>query len=74
VAPERRRGRRRARLLAAIAVLYVLSIPWYRQAGAAPAIVFGLPDWVATAVGCYLGVAVLNLLAWRLTDVGEDDA
>jgi hypothetical protein len=74
VAPERRRARRRARCLVAIGVLYGLSIPWYRPAGGAPAIVFGLPDWVATAVGCYLGVAVLNLLAWWLADVGGDGA
>ena len=35
---------RRGWLLLAIGVLYVFSIPWYREAGAAPSLVLGLPD------------------------------
>ena len=58
-------------LLAAIALLYVVSIPWYRETGAEPEIWFGLPDWVAVALGCYVAVAVLNAIAWLRTDVSE---
>jgi hypothetical protein len=62
----------------AIAFLYVVSIPWYRPSGAAPAVVLGLPDWVAVALGCYLLAAVLNAIAWLLTVVDDpprgDDA
>lgn len=63
-------------LLALIAILYVVSIPWYRSGDAQPAVVLGLPDWVAVALGCYVAVAVLNAIAWLLTDVpdpGADD-
>ena len=28
--------------------------------------------WVAVAVACYMGVAVLNALAWLLTDIPEE--
>ena len=58
-------------LLIAIAVLYVVSIPWYREAGAAPGTWLGLPDWAAVAIVCYVGVAILNALAWLLTDVDD---
>jgi hypothetical protein len=58
-------------LLVAIAVLYVASIPWYRPSGAQPEILWGLPDWVALALGCYVGVALLNSLAWLLTEVPD---
>jgi hypothetical protein len=70
-----RRKLRRA-LLGGIAALYALSIPWYRSSGEDPEIWMGLPDWVAVALGCYAGVAVLNAIAWLLTDVsdGEGDA
>lgn len=66
--------RRRARhlLLAAIGALYVLSVPWYRPGGAEPEMWLGLPDWVAVAVLCYAAVAVLNSVAWALTDIPED--
>ena len=70
--------RRRVRLglLIAIAALYVISVPWYRADDAEVRVVFGLPDWVAMALGCYGLVAVLNSIAWWLTeirdDVGED--
>jgi hypothetical protein len=59
-------------LLALIALLYVVSVPWYRNADAPMQIFLGLPDWVAVAILCYAGVAVLNSLAWMLTPV--DDA
>lgn len=68
-------GRRwiRRLLLLGIALLYIASVPWYREA--APEgelhIVWGLPDWVAVALGCYVGVAVLNSLAWLLTEVPD---
>lgn len=70
---ERPRMRRRLRhlLLLGIGLLYLLSIPWYRQAEATPEVWLGLPDWVAVAVLCYVGVAALNTVAWLLTDVPE---
>jgi hypothetical protein len=55
----------------AIGLLYLLSIPWYRTSGAEPAVVLGLPDWVAVALGCYLLAAVLNAVAWWLTVVDD---
>jgi len=73
--PVRRRRRaalRRRVLLGAIAALFVVSIPWYRESGAEPALWLGLPDWVAVALVCYVGVALLNAWAW-LAD-GIDDA
>jgi hypothetical protein len=63
----------RLALIAIIAVLYLISIPWYREAGEAPAIWLGLPDWVAVALGCYFAAAVLNAVAWLLTDVPDED-
>jgi hypothetical protein len=66
------RSRVRTGLLIAIAALYVLSVPWYRETGADVAFVFGLPDWVAVALGCYALVAVLNSVAWLLTEVPEE--
>jgi len=62
----------RALLLGAVVALYVLSIPWYRAPGAAPAVVGGLPDWVAVALGCYALAAILNAWAWLRTDVPDD--
>ena len=63
--------RARRILFAAIGILYVISVPWYRDTDAPLRIWFGLPDWVAVAVGCYIGVAVLNAVAWRITEVPE---
>ncbi len=61
-------------LLGAIGVLFVISIPWYRD-GTEQSRWFGLPDWVTVALVCYAAVAVLNSAAWILTDIsdGEDD-
>ena len=39
-----------------------------------PEIVFGLPDWVAVALGCYAASAVLNAIAWWFTEVSDEDA
>ena len=66
--------RRRRVALVGVALLYALSIPWYRDGGAAPQLWWGLPDWVAVALGCYVGVALLNALAWRHTETGERPA
>jgi hypothetical protein len=69
-------GRRRLRrtLLVGIALLYVLSVPWYRESGAELRLILGLPDWVAIALVCYVGVALLNAWAWLVTEVSDDDA
>lgn len=66
-------SRRRVRriLLAAIGLLYVVSVPWYRADDAGLRVWLGLPDWVAVAVVCYAAVAVLNALAWLFTDVDD---
>jgi hypothetical protein len=55
-----------------MALLFVVSIPWYRDAEAVPEVWMGLPDWVAVAVCCYVSVAALNAVAWLLADVPED--
>lgn len=60
-------------LLALIGVLYAVSIPWYRSAGQSASLWLGLPDWVAVALLCYAAVAVLNSIAWLLTDVPDAD-
>lgn len=67
------RARARRWLLLAIGLLYLASIPWYRRGGAEPAWIAGLPDWVAVAIACYAAAAVLNALAWLLTDIPEDE-
>ena len=72
-----RYARLRRVLLAMIGVLYVASIPWYRSSGEDASVWLGLPDWVVVATLCYAAVAVLNSIAWLLTDVpdrDEDDA
>lgn len=68
--PSRRTPLRWA-LLLVMALLYALSIPWYRRTGEPVTIWWGLPDWVAVAIGCYAAVAVLNAVAWLLTDVPD---
>ena len=67
--------RRKARriVMAVIALLYVISVPWYRATGDPVEVVAGLPDWVALALACYVAVAALNALAWWLTEVPDDE-
>ena len=64
--------RARRWLLAAIGVLYAISIPWYRG-DAEPGRWLGLPDWVAVSLLCYAAVALLNSAAWLLTDIPDGD-
>ncbi len=64
---------RRGVLLGLIAVLYVISIPWYRTPGAPSGFLLGLPDWVAVALLCYVGAAILNAAAWLVTEVRDDE-
>jgi len=68
------RRKLRSILLWGVGALYVLSIPWYRSSGAEPELWLGLPDWVAVALLCYVGAALLNSLAWLLTDVRDEPA
>jgi hypothetical protein len=49
----------------------VLSVPWYRAPDAPLRLWLGLPDWVATALLCYLAAAVLNARAWWITDIDD---
>ena len=69
----RTRARTRSLLLVAIALLYVFSIPWYRESGASPEIWWGLPDWVTVAVLCYAAAAVCNACAWLLPAMPEEE-
>jgi ferric-dicitrate binding protein FerR (iron transport regulator) len=68
------RRRLRAVLLSLIALLYVVSIPWYRPSGEVASVVWGLPDWVSVALACYVAAALLNAVAWLATDVPERDS
>jgi len=61
-----------AACMSVIALLYVLSVPWYRDSDAPLRLWLGLPDWVAVALLCYVGVAFVNAIAWILTDVHDD--
>ena len=54
-----------------IAVLYIISVPWYREDGAPLRLWLGLPDWVAVALVCYVGVAFVNAVAWSVADVPD---
>ena len=57
-----------------IGLLYVASVPWYRDVDAPLRIVFGVPDWVAVAIACYAAAACLNAAAWLLNQAaGEAD-
>lgn len=71
-AARRRRAWRRL-LLLAIAVLYVAAIPWYREAEDPVELVFGLPDWFVVALCCYAAAAVLNAIAWWLSDLEDPE-
>jgi hypothetical protein len=66
--------RRRVRklLFVAIGVLYVLSVPWYRETGGELSLLFGLPDWVAVALCCYVLIACLNAAAWLLVEMPDE--
>jgi len=59
-------------LLALIAVLYAISIPWYRGDDQELRLLLGLPDWVAVAILCYALVAVLNSVVWMRTSIDDD--
>lgn len=59
-------------MLGLVGLLFVVSIPWYRAPTQSPALLWGFPDWVAVALGCYVGVAVLNAVAWALTEVPDE--
>jgi len=58
--------------LLGIALLFLAAVPWFREAGAEPEIVFGLPDWTAWTLLCFCGVAVLNAVAWWSTDLDDE--
>jgi hypothetical protein len=66
--------RRRARIFCFILIglAYLISVPWYRETGAPLRIWFGLPDWVAVALLCYVAVAVFNALAWSLLETPDE--
>jgi len=66
-----RRSRLRALLLGAIGLLYLVSVPWYREADTLPPLLLGLPNWAAVAVACYLGAACLNAIAWWIARVSD---
>lgn len=73
MSPSRRRRTLRRLLLLLVGTLYALSIPWYRVGGEADGLWLGLPGWVTVALVCYACAAVLNALAWLLTEVPDDD-
>jgi hypothetical protein len=54
-----------------IAVLYIISVPWYREEEAPLRLWLGLPDWVAVALLCYVGVALVNAVAWSVAEVPD---
>lgn len=54
-----------------IALLYVVSVPWCREQEAPLRIWLGMSDWVAIALLCYVGVAIVNAVAWVVTDVPD---
>jgi hypothetical protein len=64
--------RARPLLLAAIALLYGISIPWYRGEEAAATDLFGVPGWVGVALICYVAATFLCAWVWMLTDVHDD--
>jgi hypothetical protein len=66
------RARARTGLFLLIGALFIVSVPWYRETGAPVEIVWGLPDWVAWALGCYVGVAILNAIAWLITETPDE--
>jgi hypothetical protein len=73
VIPPRAKPWLRRFLLLLLGLLYALSIPWYRSGGEVAQSWLGLPDWVAVALLCYAGAAVLNAVAWSLTEVPDGE-
>lgn len=61
----------RGSCLILIGFLYVFSVPWYRATDDPLHIWLGLPDWVAVALCCYVGVAILNAIAWSLVEISD---
>jgi len=59
-------------LLLCVAALYVLSIPWYRDASEPLRTVAGLPDWAAVALACYALAALLNAAAWLAREARDE--
>ncbi len=55
----------------AIAVLYAISIPWYREDDAPLRLWLGLPDWAAVALVSYTLAAALNACAWHWSDIDD---
>lgn len=68
------RARLRQGLLVGVGLLFGLSIPWYREPTVEVKLWFGLPDWVAVALSCYVGAALLNAWAWSLRSKDEPDS
>ena len=54
-----------------IVLLYVASVPWYRDSSAPLRLWLGLPDWVAVALLCYVGVALVNAVAWSVAEIPD---
>ena len=69
---RRASGRLRLWLLAVIGLLFIFSVPWYRSESDELRLIFGLPDWVAVALGCYALAACLNSIAWLFTDIDDE--
>jgi hypothetical protein len=65
------RQRTRAVCFGLIGLLYILSVPWYREIEAPLRLWLGLPDWVAVALLCYVGVAIFNAVAWSMSDLSD---
>ena len=66
------RARARSGLFLVIGALFIVSVPWYRETGAPVEIVWGVPDWVAVALGCYIVVAILNGIAWLIAETPDE--
>ena len=71
---RRASGRLRLWLLGVIGLLFIFSVPWYRSESDELRLIFGLPDWVAVALGCYVLAACLNSIAWLSTDIDDEAA
>tara|TARA_B100000029_G_C16916558_1_gene719768 strand:+ start:151 stop:366 length:216 start_codon:yes stop_codon:yes gene_type:complete len=58
--------------LIGIGLLFIMAIPWFWDPNEKPEIIFGLPDWAAWSLLCFIGVAVLNAISWTFTDLDGD--